>query len=83
MHDFLGFVELFGGADGFLARIVLQIVKNEAGGVEFEDFFGGDGVNAQLQVAARFRFFLGFAGFVVDDLDVFAAQRINLVDSSL
>ena len=79
----MGFVELFVGACGGLDLIVLQIVEGEADGIELKDFFGGDGVDAELEVAAGVGFFAGFAGFVVDDLDVFFAERIDLVDAAV
>src|SRR6266481_1506316 len=78
----LGFGDLLGVARGFLALVVLQVVKNQTGGIPFEDFFGGEGVDAELQVFAGVRVLLRLAGFVVDDFHVFAAQRVYLVHAA-
>ncbi len=39
LYDFLRFLELLGAARGFLTGIVLQIMKDETRGVQFENFF--------------------------------------------
>ena len=83
LDDFLGFVELFVGARGGLDLIVLEVVEGEADGIQLEDFFGGDGVDAELEVAAGVGLFAGFAGLVVDDFDIFFAERIDLVDAAV
>ena len=80
---FLGFVELLVCARGGLDLIVLEVMECEADGIELQDFFGGDGVDAELEVAAGVGFLAGFAGLVVDDLDVFLTERIDLVDAAV
>jgi hypothetical protein len=48
-------------------------VEDEARRFQFENFLGGDGVDAELQVATRFGFFIGFTRFVIDDLHLAAS----------
>jgi hypothetical protein len=79
----LSFVELLVGAGGGLDLVVLEVVEGEADGVQFEDFLGGDSVDAQLEIAAGVGFGAGLAGFVVDDFDVFFANGIDLVDAAV
>src|ERR1700676_1803083 len=81
-NDFLGFVKLLGVAAGYLDLGVLEIGKNQAGGIPFENFFGGQGVEAELQILLGVGVFFGLACLVVDNFDVFAAEGIYLVHTA-
>ena len=82
--DFLRFVELFQIARGFLALVVLQIVENEAQGIQLENFFCSQRIDAELNIFFGVGRLLRLAGLVVDDLDVFftAACGIDLVHAA-
>src|SRR6266705_2209837 len=90
LHDLLSLVELFRIAGAHLDLIVLQIVKDQADGVPFENLFRRKRVETELQIFLRVSILFWLACFVVNDLDifrlfhrrtVFARQRIHLVHS--
>src|SRR6266487_7107728 len=65
LHDLLSLVELFRIAGAHLDLIVLQIVKDQADGVPFENLFRGERVETELQIFLRVSILFRLACLVV------------------
>src|SRR6266567_2050432 len=65
LHDLLSLVELFRIAGAHLDLIVLQIVKDQADGVPFENLFRRKRVETELQIFLRVSILFWLACFVV------------------